>query len=96
VLVQANNEDVVHLERLAAELGRRGLNTQLVAGGRRPFLKVTNPDIPELTERVLCGRAEDGTWCYFWPWRQPIGPADDLETVAGRIAAVLRSVEGHR
>ncbi len=28
------------------------------------------------------------------PWKQPIGSGDDLKTGAGKIAAVLRPVEG--
>jgi hypothetical protein len=31
---------------------------------------------------------------FLWPWKQPIGSVDDLETVAGKIAEVLRPVAG--
>jgi hypothetical protein len=92
--VEQGSEEVIHLERLAAELGRRGLDAQIVAKGSRPCLKVANPGTPELNERVLCRRAEDQSLCFWWPWQQAIGSVDDLETVAGKITAVLRSVEG--
>jgi hypothetical protein len=91
---QQPDEEVTHLERLAAELARHGLDAQVITENRQPLLKVANPDTPELNERVLCRRAEDQSPCFWWPWQQPIGSADDLETVAGKITAVLRSVEG--
>lgn len=84
-----------HLRRLAEALTTREFRTELV-GTARPYLKVANPDTPQLNERVLCHQADDGSWCYWWPWRQPIGSVDDLEEVVGKIAAVLRSVEGYR
>jgi hypothetical protein len=92
--VQQSSEESTHLERLAAELARRGLDAQVITKSGRLLLKVTNPDTPDLNERVLCHRAEDQSPCFWWPWQQPIGSVDDLETVAGKIAAVLRSVEG--
>lgn len=88
------SEEVTHLEHLAAGLARHGLSTQVITGGRRPFVKVANTDTPQLNERVFCDRGDDGAWGYWWPWRQPIGSVDDLETVIRKITAVLRSVEG--
>jgi hypothetical protein len=88
------DEQLAHLERLAGELSKRGLTAELGGGIRHPSLRAANPDIPRLSERVLCDRAEDGSWCYWWPWRQPIGSVDDLELAVTKIAAVLRSVEG--
>jgi hypothetical protein len=43
---------------------------------------------------VLCRPAEDGSWCFWWPWQQPIGSVDDIEAVSSKIIGVLRSVEG--
>ena len=83
-----------YLRRLAEELAKHGFAIELRLGSRQSFLKVANPGTPQLNERVFCHQAEDGSWCYWWPWRQPIGSVEDLETVIGRIAAVLRSVEG--
>ncbi len=90
--MQQSSEEVAHLERLQVELIRNGLNTQLVTGHNRPYLKVANKTTPELNERVFCRPAADQTLCFWWPWRQPIGSVDDLDTVVGKIAAVLRSV----
>lgn len=84
-----------YLRRLAEALTTREFRTEL-GGTTRPYLKVANPDTPQLNERVFCHQADDGSWCYWWPWRQPIGSIDDLETVVSKIAAVLRSVEGCR
>ena len=92
--METDQEKLTYLERLAEELGRREFTTQLGGGYKHPYLRVANPDTPELNERVLCDQAEDSSWSYWWPWRQPIGSVDDLETVTGKIAAVLRSVEG--
>ena len=92
--MQEDIEELTHLERLAAELTQHGLSAQVITKGRRLCVKVANPDTPQLNERVLCDRADDGSWCYWWPWKQPIGSVDDLELVVGKIAAVLRSVGG--
>jgi hypothetical protein len=46
-----------------------------------------------LNERIHCQQAADDSWCFWWPWRQPIGSVDDLDSVAGKITAVLRTVE---
>jgi hypothetical protein len=90
--VQETTDEITHLERLAAALTRSGLTARLVTSGRRPQVQAANPDTPRLTERVLCKQASDGRWRYWWPWRQPIGPVEDLDAVVGKIAAVLRSV----
>jgi hypothetical protein len=90
--VQEPNEVITHLESLAAALAQRGLNARVVRSAQ-PYLKAANPDTPELNERVLCRPADDQSLCFWWPWRQPIGSVDDLETVVDKITAVLRSVE---
>jgi hypothetical protein len=90
--VQEPNEIITHLESLATALTQRGLDARVVRGAR-PYVKAANPDTPELNERVLCRPADDQSLCFWWPWRQPIGSVDDLETVADKITAVLRSVE---
>lgn len=87
-------DEAEHLERLRAELIRHGLGAELFTKGKRCYLKVANVDTPELNEKVFCRPAEDHSVCFWWPWRQPIGPADDLDAVVGKIAAVLRSVQG--
>ena len=88
-----HDDQLIHLRSLAGELSSRGFAVRLLGTASQPSLKVTNPDSSELTERVLCYRAEDGSWCFWWPWQQPIGSADDLAAVSGKIMTVLRSVE---
>jgi hypothetical protein len=92
--VQEESDQVVQLRRLAAELARQGLQASIVTTAKHPYLQAVNPDNPELQERVLCSPAADGSWCFWWPWRQPIGSADDLTGVSHKIMTVLRSVEG--
>ena len=84
---------LTHLEQLAAVLKERGFSTRLVGQISKPYLNVANGDTPSLNERVQCEVADDGSWSFWWPWKQPIGPVDDLEMVVEKIAAVLRSVE---
>lgn len=94
-LVDTHQEKLTRLEQLSAELTRQGLTTQLA--GRtttKPCLKVANTSTPQLNERVHIQQASDGTWTYYWPWNQPIGPTSDLPAVATKITTVLRSVEG--
>jgi hypothetical protein len=87
------SEEVKHLEQLAAELTKRRLTAQVVTG-RRPYLKVASVESPQLNERVFCEQGGDETWRYSWPWRQAIGPVDDLNAVILKITAVLRPIEG--
>lgn len=91
--MESNSGDQsAHLRELAEALIRREFTASVVAG-RRPALKVANPDTPTLSERVLCGPAADGSLCFWWPWGQPIASVDDVEAAAGRIMHVLRSVQ---
>lgn len=89
-----HDEQLAHLRRLADELRTQGFTSRLLDSARQPSIRVSNPDSPELTERVLCRPAEDGSWCFWWPWQQPIGSADDLVAVSRKITTVLRSVQG--
>jgi hypothetical protein len=88
-----HDEQLTHLQRLADELTSRGFAARLVDASQ-PCVKVANPHNSELTERVLCRPADDGSWCFWWPWQQPIGSAEDVAAVSGKIVTVLRSVEG--
>jgi hypothetical protein len=92
--VTTREEQFSYLECLADELKHRGFAVELVGKLTKPFLRVANAETPTLNERVLCHQAEDSSWVYWWPWKQPIGSVDDLEPVIGKISAVLRSVEG--
>jgi hypothetical protein len=46
-----------------------------------------------LNERVLCEQAPNDSWAFWWPWKQPIGSVDELNTVMDKLAAVLKSVD---
>jgi len=92
--VTATDDRHEYLGRLAGELRKWQFNVRFGGGGSDLHLMVENPDHQDLNERVFCRPADDGTWCFWWPWRQPIGSVDDLETVTGKIMAVLRAVEG--
>ena len=90
--MDADTEQVSHLERLADALASQGFVTKLSYGATHPYVRVTNSRSQQLTERVLCRQAGDGGWHFWWPWQQPIGPVGELESVTAKIAAVLRSV----
>jgi hypothetical protein len=92
--VGSEEQSRAYLERLADELSRREFTAQLVTRKTGLLLIVANTDNPGLSERVLCYSTPEGSWQFWWPWRQPIGAVDDLEAVAGKITVVLRSVEG--
>jgi len=91
--MELREQRLAHLEYLANELDKREFRTEFTRAIARPYITVANGMQPQLNERVLCERAEDGSWSFWWPWQQPIGSVDDLETVVSKIAAVLRSVE---
>ena len=92
--MESEEQGRAYLERLAGELSRREFTAELVTRKSQLHLMVANRDNPGLSERVLCYSTSEGSWHFWWPWRQPIGAVDDLETVAGKITVVLRSVEG--
>jgi hypothetical protein len=92
--VAHREKQVTHLERLAEQLNGQGFTAELVGTVSKPYLRIANADTPTLNERVLCYQMDDESWVFWWPWKQPIGLVDDLELVVGKIAAVLRSVEG--
>ena len=85
-----SDEQLAHLRRLADELGQRGLAVELGGGTSRGSLRAANPEIRGLAEWVLCAQAGDGSWWYWWPWGQPIGPARDVAQAVAKITAVLR------
>jgi hypothetical protein len=92
--VETDSTKLAYLEQLHEALITKGFVAQIVSINTKPYIKVANAETPRLNERVHCEQADDGSWCFWWPWRQPIGSVDDLESVIGKIAAVLRSVEG--
>lgn len=82
----AHNADAAAArERLAADLEARGLRATMVERMSGPLrLKVTNPAATALSETVI---VHAGT--FWWPWRDPIGPASDAAAAAEIIARVL-------
>ena len=91
--METRQQSIGYLERLASELAKRD-SGQRHRHPHPPYLKAANPDSPTLSERIYCHTAPDGSWCFWWPSRQPIGSVDDMETVTGKIMTVLRSVQG--
>jgi hypothetical protein len=87
-------EQLAHLQRLADELTSQGFTAELLSGEREPSVRATNPDSAQFSEQVLCQRADDGSWGFWWPWKQPIGSTRDPASAAATIITVLRSVEG--
>jgi hypothetical protein len=82
------------LERLADELGRRGLHATLTTpAGRVPSLHVVNPTASRLAEDVYVGRSQDGLWWFWWPWAERIAPGDDVSQAASVIAKVLDATQ---
>jgi hypothetical protein len=92
--MEERNEQLAHLKRLAAALDPQACTADLTGAVSRPYLTVACAGTPTLNERVFCGPGPDGSWAFLWPWDQPIGPVDDLDAVAGKIAEVLRPVAG--
>lgn len=87
---EAHSEARQHLERLAAVLREREWKANVVDDGGRLAVRVTNPAVPVMTDRILCQRTPAGRWRYTWPWQQPIGAVERVGQAADRITYVLR------
>jgi hypothetical protein len=84
----AQTTERADLDRLAAELGRRGFQATLqTSEGGGPGLLVRNPRASVLAEMVY---ADGGT--FRWSWDEPIAGCDEVSTAAGILARVLRAV----
>jgi hypothetical protein len=80
--------DTADLERLAAELGARGVATTIITPDGRPaYLTAQNPDASAMSETIFADRG-----FYWWSWAERIGPASDVAAAASRIAYVLAAV----
>jgi hypothetical protein len=82
------------LKGLAGELAARGWVSRLYSPvGRPPSLYVQNPDLSArmLSEHIYAGPGKDGTWAYWWPWRDKIALAGDVSGAASTITRVLRA-----
>jgi hypothetical protein len=89
----ARDKQLAHLQCLADDLTSRNFTAWVHDAATRPYLRAASPGTPELTERVFCRPAADGSWCFWWPWKQPIGSAEDVASVSGKIMTVLSSIE---
>lgn len=87
-------QSLAHLEHLAEALSTAGQFTAELVKTAKPYLEVASATTPRLNERVQCVPDERGSWAFWWPWHQPIGPVDDLPAVTGKITAVLRAAGG--
>ena len=89
-MVHASRTDTADLEKLAAALGARGLETRLTAhDGRVPSLTVTNPQATALSENVVAG---DGS--LWWSWAERIAVVADVDAAADAITRVLAAGPG--
>jgi|CZLB01.1.fsa_nt_gi hypothetical protein len=89
-MVHAPRTDTADLEKLAAALGARGLETRLTAhDGRVPSLTVTNPQATALSENVVAG---DGS--LWWSWAERIAVVADVDAAADAITRVLAAGPG--
>lgn len=77
-----------HLDTLAGRLATFDREISVSRTGV-PMLVVTNPQVPALTEHVLCCHDTDGTLGFFFPWGQRIAAADHPDTAAHTIMRVL-------
>ena len=80
----ARETDVTVLERLAAELGVRGLDPVITTAGGRPALVVSNPRVPALSENILA----EADW-FWWSWAERIVSTADVPGAADAVARVL-------
>ncbi|HEY1620765.1 MAG TPA: hypothetical protein VGG25_24290 [Streptosporangiaceae bacterium] len=90
------DEQVAHLERLAAALASNGYAIEWARLNRVPEVTVRSSGEHGLADRVQCRPDTSGAWCFWWSWntKQPIGAAADIESAAARVMAVLRPVGG--
>ena len=77
------------LEVLAADLSGRGFATSILTDHQYPCVKVVNESATQLFEHVYAAPAADGSWWFWWSWKDPITRITDIEVAALRIAYVL-------
>lgn len=78
------------LEALSDRLGAAGWELDLVAPpGSPPALKVRNPAVPLMSDRVMAALMADGSWWFWWGFGVRIADAADLDHVVDVIGRVL-------
>jgi hypothetical protein len=80
-----------YLEALHGELHALGMTSEVVTSGSEPRLRLGRPytrwNADSCFEgHVLAARVSHAGWCYWWPWVQVIGTADDPAKAAQVIA----------
>lgn len=77
-----------HLDALAVRLD--GFDREIaVSRTGVPILVVTNPDVPVLSDRVLCCYDPDGALVYLWPWGKRIADVTRPDAAAYQVANML-------
>lgn len=92
--VGMRDERLEHLELLGGALAERGFAVRTVTPAEGPpYLRVSNPVAPALTDRVMCERDKAGEWWFWWPWAQRITLVHQLDDAVGQVARVLASID---
>lgn len=74
---------------LAADLERLGLRARTLPGRQPPCLRVTNPQVAQLSEVIYAAKSRDGGTWFWWSWGERIDDITNAQAVASRIARVL-------
>lgn len=87
---EVETERIGYLEQLGQTLTGCGWTTTVARPlGGPPFLRVTNPELTQLTDTVFCVLNVDGTWVYRGRWGALLGAADDLTGAVAKVEPVL-------
>lgn len=84
-----------HLDDLGAAIEAAGFVTKIEQTGQSPgvsaFLRVTNPNVVQLSEAIHCGphAADGGALWFFWSWGEPMCPAHDVQRAAKELGHVV-------
>lgn len=79
-----------HLRLLAEALRRRRRSVRIIDRDGTPVLEASHPDVPVTVARVLVDEGPDGL-VFVWSYGDVIGSVGDVDAVADRVAALLRS-----
>ncbi len=77
------------MEKLAADLDKRGFAVRVLATGEKLRMWVQNPSAHELSDAVYAWPDRDGDWWLWWSWGSPIAPVHDVAGAADTIACVM-------
>lgn len=82
------------LERLRAELSRRGVRSQVITSASKPRLHIHLPGPhggadAQFEDNLTAAAGPDGRWSLFWPWLEQIGTTGDPAHAAAIIMITL-------